>query len=144
MTEHHEAVRAAVLTRRDLDELRAVRDIDGLAAALNAIPLQAMQPRFITARTILAECADGGAILDALTAAGEGISTVKWALTFLSQDSGLDVGHPATHAMIDQLAAGGLLPAAHGAALKALAVLPLSVTAQLVAEATYNPDGTEK
>lgn len=81
-----------------------------------------VKSRFITARTVLAECDDGAAILDGLTTASASISAVKWALTFLSQDSGLDVGHPRTQTMIGELAQGGALTDAQAGQIKALAV----------------------
>lgn len=84
-----------------------------------------VKSRFITARTILNECAPIGAdILDSLEAAAVNVSACKWAVRFLSQDSGMDVGNPVTQAMIDQLVAGGILPAAHGVALKQMGMLP--------------------
>lgn len=85
-----------------------------------------VKSRFITARTVLAECDDGAAILDGLVAASASISAVKWALTFLSQDSGLDVGHPRTQTMIGELSQGGALTAEQAGQLKALAVQPAS------------------
>lgn len=85
-----------------------------------------VKSRFITARTVLAECDDGAAILDGLTAASANVSAVKWALTFLSQDSGLDVGHPRTQTMIGELSQGGKLTAEQASQLKVLAVQPAS------------------
>lgn len=137
-------IRERILARPDLDDLRTARDLDGLAAALNVQPAQELQPRFVTARTILAECADGSGILDALTAAAEQVSAVKWALNFLGKDSGLDVGNPATQGMIDQLAAAGVLSAGQAATLKDLALQPIVVTRDQVNAAMYNPDGSEK
>lgn len=137
-------IRDLILARPELGDMHAARDLDGLAAALNAQPAQELQPRFVTARTVLAECADGSAILDALTAAAEHVSAVKWALNFLGKDSGLDVGNPATQGMIDQLVGAGALTADQAAELKSLAVQPVLVTRDQVNGAMYNPDGTEK
>lgn len=92
---------------------------------LLAAPVYTMtKSRFVTARTILAECPDGAAILDALTTAQANVSAVKWALTFLSQDSGLDVGHPRTQVMLGGLVQGGALTAAQADQLKAMAMQP--------------------
>jgi hypothetical protein len=115
------------------DELRA--DPKGLGYAplmpdapgqvvelLNALTESMVKPRFITARTILAECEDGAAILDALSAAASAISAVKWALTFLSTDSGIDVGHARTQGMIDNLVEAGAMTQALAEQLKALAI----------------------
>jgi hypothetical protein len=137
------SIRDRILARPDLNAMRAAGDIDGLAAALNADAPMVAKSRFVTARTVLAECPNGSAILDALVAA-QSISAVAWALKFLAQDSGLDIGHPTTLGMVDQLVAGGALSATQGDALKALANAPELVTRLDVADAMYNPDGTEK
>lgn len=137
-------IRDRILARPDLDALRAARDLGALAAALNAEALTAPQERYVTARTVLAECQDGPAILDALEAAQTTVSAVKWAVTFLSQNSGLDIGNPVTLGMVDQLVTNSLLSAAQGQQLHALAMQPVLVTAAQVADAMYNLDGTEK
>ena len=74
-----------------------------LEASLNAKTRTRIVSRFVTARTILAECADGPTILDKLEAAGTQVSAVKWAMRFLQQEGGIDVGHPATLGMVEQL-----------------------------------------
>jgi|GEM_PF-2772559 len=137
-------LRDRILARADLNDARAARDITALAAALNAEGLTAPKTRFVTARTVLSECADGGAILDALKAAAAGNSAVDWALKFMSQDSGIDAGNAMTRGMVDQLVAATALTPAQGEALKALANAPVIVTQEQVADALYNPDGTEK
>jgi hypothetical protein len=85
-----------------------------------------LKTRYVTARTILAECADGAALLDALQAAAANVSAVKWMMTFLQQDSGMDAGHPKTQANIDELVAAGMLSSAFGAELKNIALQPAS------------------
>lgn len=137
-------LRDRILARADLSAMRAARDITGLAAALNEAPDSDAQSRFVTARTVLAECADGAAILDALSAVSGRIGAVKWALTFLSQDSGLDIGNAVTRGMIDQLVTAAALTTAQGAALKSLGEVPEIVTQEQVAEEMYSPDGSEK
>lgn len=97
-------------------------DNSEIEAALNSKTRSRIISRFVTARTILAECADGAAILDKLEAAGATVSAVKWAMRFLQQEGGIDVGHPATLAMVDQLVGAGVLTATEGAALKELSV----------------------
>jgi hypothetical protein len=88
---------------------------------LNAQTESMVKPRMVTARTVLAECVAGAAILDKLEAAGASNSAVKWAVRFLGNDGGLDVGNAVTQTMIDQLT-GPVLLAEEGAALKALAM----------------------
>jgi hypothetical protein len=120
------------------------KDLDVIASIISA-GRKTLQSRFVTARTILAECgANGPSILDALEAASAGNIAVKWALQFLGRDSGLDVGNPVTQAMIDQLVAGGALTGAQGDALKGLASLPAPVSRSDVELALFNPDGSAK
>lgn len=80
-----------------------------------------VKPRMVTARAILAECASGATILDKLEAASAASSPVKWAVRFLGQEAGIDVGNAATQSMIGQLVAGDVLTAAEGDQLKTLA-----------------------
>ena len=136
------AIRSRILARRDLDAMRAARDITGLAAALNADAPLLPDERFVTGRTIMAECDDGAGILAALAAASA-IPAVEWALKFLALDSGMDVGNARTQAMIDQLAAGSILTVAQAEQLKSLALRRETVTQDQVAAEMYAPDGTE-
>lgn len=138
------SIRARIMARRDLDDLRAARDLDGLAAALNAAPAMTVQQRFITARAVMAGCPDGVDILDALDAAAAQHSAVRRAITFLQQEAGLDIGDPYTQQMIDQLAVAGVLNDDQASQLKALALKPAYVDRLAVEEALYNLDGTEK
>lgn len=139
------SIRDRILARPDLNDMRAARDITGLAAALNAdAPLEAA-PRFITARAVMAECVGGAAILDALTEAASTNSAVAWAMKFLGQEAGLNISDPYTLGMIGQLVSFGVLTSSQGDALKALAKkTPALVTQEQVAKAMYNDDGTEK
>ncbi|MDQ2822738.1 MAG: hypothetical protein M3Y65_20565 [Pseudomonadota bacterium] len=132
-----------IRARADLNQMRIDRDITGLAAALNVDSPSVLQLRYVTARTVMSSCADGVDILSALQAAAEN-AAVRWALQFLGQNSGLDIGDPFTQGMVDQLVAGSVLSADQGAQLKAMAIAPLLVTQEQVAEEMYHPDGTEK
>jgi hypothetical protein len=99
----------------------------GAVVDLINAPTQSMvKTRYVTARTILAECNDGAPILDALQTIGQTVSAVKWMMSFLQQDSGMDAGHPKTQATIDNLVTLGALSASYGNQLKALAVQPAS------------------
>lgn len=82
--------------------------------------------RMVTARAILAECASGATILDKLEAAGTVNSAVKWAVKFLGQDAGIDVGHSATRAMIDALVVATVLTESEANQLKNMAVVHTS------------------
>ncbi|QOY96337.1 hypothetical protein IM543_11245 [Massilia sp. UMI-21] len=138
------SIRDRILARPELADLRAARDLDGLAAALNASAPLVSKQRFITARAVLTQCQDGAAILTALETAAPQNVAVAYALRFLGQDAGLDIGDPGAHALLDQLALAGILSEAHIEQLKALARKPDLVTRLDVETAMYNPDGTEK
>lgn len=138
------SIRDRILARRDLDGLRAARDLDGLAAALNADAPLVPQQRFITARAVLTLCADGPAILSALETAAPQNVTVAYALRFLGQDAGLDIGDPGALTLLAQLQQNSILTEHQVDQLRALALKPLLVTRLDVEAAMYNPDGTEK
>lgn len=80
--------------------------------------------RMVNARTVLSELPGGpmaaAAVLDKLEEAAASVSAVKWVLSFLKADGGLDIADDATRSAIDALVAGALLSADEGAALKAL------------------------
>lgn len=145
-------IRARILARRDLDELRAARDLSGLAAALNAEGVLVRQSRFVTARVILAlHKTEGRDIMRRLRELGNQDIGVEFSVTFLSQGSGIDIGDPGVWDNIDDLVAiwrttGGIkgLSDTQGEMLKSLALLPLAVTRDDVRIAMFNDDGTEK
>jgi hypothetical protein len=99
-----------------------------------------LQYRLLSARGILADYADGpmaaAAMLDKLEAASVSVSAIKWVMTFLKSD-GIDIGHPATQGMIDQLAAGGVLTTTEATNLKALGIVPASRAEVLGATITH-------
>jgi hypothetical protein len=139
------SIRDRILERPDLAALRAARDLDKLAAALNAEGLMAPRQRFITARVILSiHATEGRAILTRLRTAAQQDIGVEFAVRFLEQEAGLDISDPAVWRDIDTLVAQGVLTEAQGALLKALALQPVMVTRDQVREAMYNDDGSEK
>jgi hypothetical protein len=109
--------------------LLAVNNDQGVADLLNEMSFTAPAPRLITARGILSDYSGGpaaaAAVLDKLAAAAPGVSALNWAFGFLKTD-GLDIGHPATQGMIDQLAAGNVITTTEATNLKALALKPIS------------------
>ena len=93
-----------------------------IAEAYNAVVGKAAAPTMVTARTVLSELGMAGAVaLDKLEAAGSSNPVVRWAVKFLTGE-GLDVGHPMSQSMLDQLAQNGVLTADEAAALKGLAL----------------------
>lgn len=85
-----------------------------------------VQSRFITDRTVMAELTDGFTILDKLDAAGTQDSRISRAMKFMGQDGGLDIGHPTTQGMINQLATAGVLLQTEADELNAMAQQPAS------------------
>jgi hypothetical protein len=85
---------------------------------------QLPQPRRITAAGIMSAAAlgadRGAAFLDALHAAAEVSSPVKYALKALDGE-GIDLGDPATRDKLDELAVAGAIQEQDAADLKALA-----------------------
>jgi hypothetical protein len=139
-------IRERILAATALGPARAARDLDALTAGLNAAAPMALQERYVTARTILSECVDGGSILAALDGAAASNAAVRYAVKFLGQDGGLNVGDPITQAMLDQLATGAVavLTQEQATQVKNLAKLPQLVDRLQVEAAMYNPDGSEK
>ena len=138
MTLHDE-----IIARADCAAAIAARDLDAIVRIINPDRV-AVQSRFVTARTVLAEVSGGAALLDKMQSIGTTQSAVKYAMTFLNQEGGIDIGNPATQGMVDQLVAGAALTAAEGAALKGMANLPAPVTRSQVEAALFNPNGTAK
>lgn len=136
-------IRERIEARADLADALTARDLDALADGLNAQPVKVLQARYITARTILAECADGPSILAALDSAATANTAVKYAIQFLVQDSGLDVGNAVTQGMLDALVPS-VLTQAQADQVKGMAMQPQLVTRADVEASMFNPDGTEK
>lgn len=101
---------------------------EAIAALLNAKTFSGPVTRMVTARAIMAELGMtvGVTILEKLDAAKATQPALKWVVKFLEQDAGIDIGHATTQGAIDALQAGGLFTAGEAAALKGLAIKPLS------------------
>lgn len=136
-------IRARILARPDLDELRLARDLDRLAAELNAEELLAPRQRFVTAR-VVRTLPDGKAILAAFKALRGEDDDIELAYNFLMQEAGLDIGDPTTLKLIDGLAAQNILSTAQRDQLRSLAMFPVVVDRMQVMAAMYNDDGSEK
>ena len=83
----------------------------------------------------------GSAVLDGLDALKSVSSPVKWAWVLINRGE-LDFGSPATRGMIQQLAAGGVIPTDAAAALLSVAEVPDPVQPHEVMAAIYNDDGS--
>lgn len=128
---------AKLKTELELPAYTGLSD-DQCADLLNAKTMLDVQSRFITARTILAEIADGAALLDKLEALATQVSAVKWAMKFLTSEGGLDIGHANTQGQIAALVAGGALTAAEGKALQDLALQPVPYSSTVGGTITYH------
>lgn len=120
-------------------ELIASRDDKAITAIVNTNRTK-LGDRRITAASILAELpisgsVQGGVVLDKIEAAGTVIPACKWASRLLLTEIGINVGDPNTQAMLDSLAANGVLTAAEANALKAMAIQPSLVTVAEVSKA---------
>ena len=98
-----------------------------LADMLNAQTHTMVKSRFVSARGVLAAHGSvGAAILDKLEAASASVSEIKWAMSFMKTDSGIDVGHPNTQDLLDALAAGSVLTSTEAELMKEMAMQPAS------------------
>ncbi len=104
------------------DPLSATRTDDEVLAWLRS-GSGVYRPCMVNARQLMAQlgAAAGAALLDKLEAAAGSNSAIKWAMKFLIQAEGIDVAHPATRMMLNQLAASGTITTAERDAVKALA-----------------------
>lgn len=97
---------------------------------LNALTETKHKTRMITARGILSDYPGGpvaaALVLDKLEAAAPSVPALKWAFGFLKAAEGLDIGHPATQGMIDQLATASVITAEEAEKLKSLSLQPAS------------------
>jgi hypothetical protein len=111
----------------------------GVVQLLNRVDQTMTKPRFITARTALAELGVPGAVimekLEAFAAQPafadlqvEGLRiATRWAMRFVMSDGeGLDVGHPNTRLMLQTLAVVGAISEDEASALQSLATQPAS------------------
>ena len=96
---------------------------------LNALTETKAKTRMITARGILSDYPGGpvaaAIVLDKLETAAPSIPALKWAFGFLKTSDGLDIGHPATQGMIDQLTPS-VITTEEAGHLKSLALQPAS------------------
>lgn len=125
-----DAIRAAVAASPELQALAAAGDHVAIAAALSAGRTRLVS-HFASERGILARFPGGPAAADALLAKLEDFAqtahpsarTVRRVLKFLGQPEGIDLGDPATQAMVGQLTPA-VLSEAERDGLRAMATAP--------------------
>lgn len=138
-------LRDEILSRPDCAEALAARDCGALAAILSVGRTKIIS-KPIGYGTVLATLGRGvgGAFLNTLEELGNTVDPdLKWTLKTIENES-FDLGEQATRDGIDGLAVAGILSVEGAAALKALAMGPDIVTAEQVADAMFNPDGSLK
>ncbi len=97
-----------------------------LADMMNARVYTMVKEKFVNARGVLAAHGAAGAdIIEALNNASASNVTIKWAMKFVSQDSGIDVGHPNTQALLDAVVPS-VLTQAQADMIKNMAIQPAS------------------
>lgn len=110
----------AEIIARKLDTLA----LQPCADALNAVTVTITDATWATERTLYASLGPtiGEEILQRFEAAAAGNPVIARVRNWLKPaEGGIDLGHPSTQAQLDALQAGGVLTAAHVAALKGLA-----------------------
>ena len=97
---------------------------------LNARAQVKAKSRMVTARGIMASYglgpAAGAVFLDKLDALAGSVPAVNWAMKFLQTEAGVDVGEPATQAMLTALIGQGGITADEVNGVKAMAIQPAS------------------
>ena len=93
-----------------------------VAELMNESKFLMPKSRMITARAIMAECANGDSILEKLEALSTVNTKVKWIVKFLGQDAGVDIGNAVTRSNIDTIVSAGGLTSEEGTQLKNMAV----------------------
>ena len=101
-----------------------------LADLLNTPSTTLAKTRMVTARGIMASYglgpAAGAAFLDKLEVLASSVPAIKWAMKFLQTEAGIDVGEPATQAMLTSLVGVGGITADEVNGVKAMALQPAS------------------
>lgn len=138
------------LTADPLGRGYAALDDRAAAERLNAPDRTVPASRLISERGVLTDYAPGPVAADALLGKLEAVANsasplagvVRRAMRFLQTPEGLDIGHPVTHQLIDQLVAAAALTAEEGAALKALGLRTVSRAQELGLGAVTTHDVT--
>lgn len=95
-----------------------------IADLLNDPAKGAMMPvsTFINARSLMSKlgAAAGATVLETLSALVTTNPVIKWSMSFIQSEGGIDIGDAQAQGMVDQLVAGGALTQVQGNALKAL------------------------
>lgn len=127
-------------------EARAARHLDDMAALLNAEGLMEVAPRWVTGRTVLAECPSGDSIIRKLHAAVATDPIIELAWTYLLNGQGLDMGDVSTRSRTGATVTAGVWTDDEGSQLLKLAVQPVLVSRLDVEHDLYTEalDGTER
>lgn len=128
-------IRDAIAASPSLTALAAQGATQAIADALSAGRTKVVS-HFASERGILERYPNGPIAADALLASLEAFAStahpmariIGRALKFLAQPEGLDIGSPATQALLDQLQMGGVLTLEQRNGLRAMATVPDPIT----------------
>jgi hypothetical protein len=128
------AAYAPYVVTNDMPKQNAYEKDQALADMLNAPAGTRLVDRHIDAVGLMAELgtATGAAILGKLEAAQASVPALKWAMIALQSDRGIDVGHPETQTMLDELAQANMLTQAEADGVKSLAIATSSLAYELL------------
>lgn len=138
-------IKAAIAASPELQALAQEGNVDAIARLLS-IGKTKTGSHFASERGILERFPGGPLAADAMLTKLEAFassghpmaSIVKRALKFLAQPEGLDIGSPATQALLGQLALGGVITEEERAGLQTMATVPDPISREQVTEAVYH------
>lgn len=138
------SIRERVLSRADLAAAYKSHDLDALVAGLNIKPDYALTETWVDALGLINRCKTGKSILRKLKAGSSLDAVIEVAWYAMLNLKGLDFGAQSMLDSIDEMAPvlGFTLDELNE--MKSLGMQPVYVTRQQVADALYNPDGSEK
>jgi hypothetical protein len=142
--EQQEALRARVRANPACAEALATRDLDQIAALLNAEGLATVGECWADALALMNRCATGKSIIRKLYA-GNGLDpVVEVAWRALVYGKGLDFGAESTRESIDEMVGPLGFTADEVGEMKGLALQPVTVSRDQVFDALFNDNGSEK
>lgn len=142
-----DALYKAIQADDDAKALAAIGNDSGCAARISAILPKRIVTRQVSDLAIFAAFEDPSIpeqLMQALEAAADSNPVVRRSLIWLRPNNGgVDVGHPATRALLDQLAQVGAIPQSTADVIKALAEEPQIITANEVSAAMRSYRGED-
>ena len=138
------ALRARVHSNPACVDALNERDLDRLVAVINAAPEMMLTECWIDALGIINRCPSGKSILRKLKSGAPLDAIIEVAWSALVSSKGLDFGAASTLASISEMAPLIGFTPEEVSEMQALALQPIFVTRWDIADAVFNPDGSEK